>query len=400
MARLKVLMLTRLFPSREFPANGTFCAERAKALSEFADIRVMVPTPYWPRWLPARGMWAWLSRVEREGMTPEGIPVTYPRYLCLPWIATWSQGLAMARSVRREFSRRCRGWRPDVVDGHFAFPDGYAAVRLAQSIGCPSLVTCHGSDLKLYPPLVFTGSMLSRTLRLANRVISVSTLLRERSIELGCPERNALFLTNGVDTRKFVVRDKSECRRRLGLPVEGVMGLCVGHLDDNKNQSVQIRAIAEIRGAGGRPPRLALVGEGPNRRRLEQEARGLGLAELVRFAGQRPHEEVSDWMGAADWLVLSSHYEGWATVYFEAMSCGRPVITSNVPSAKDCVCDERYGIVVEQNTAEAFAEAMTRAQGRTFDPDTIRAYAERNSWDTWARKMLDIIEGVLEEPGR
>jgi hypothetical protein len=123
----RILMVTRLFPSREFPTNGTFCAERVKALSRFADVRVMVPTPYYPRWLPARAMWARLSRVEREGTTPEGIPVTYPRYLCLPWIATWSQGLAVARSVRREFAGRYRGWRPDVVDGHFAFPYGYPA---------------------------------------------------------------------------------------------------------------------------------------------------------------------------------------------------------------------------------------------------------------------------------
>ncbi len=100
-------------------------------------------------------------------------------------------------------------------------------------------------------------------------------------------------------------------------------------------------------------------------------------------------------MGAGDWLMLSSHYEGWATVYFEAMACGRPVITSNVPSAKDCVCDERYGMVVEPNTPEAFADAMTRAQDRIYDPVAIRAYAEENSWDRWARKMMDIIAQVM-----
>lgn len=394
MKRITVLMLSRLFPSREFPSYGTFCAERARALSHYAEVRVMVPTPYYPRWLPAGGMWRRLRRVEREGTTPEGIPVTYPRYLSVPKVATWSQGVAMARSVRKEFARRYRGWTPDIVDGQFAFPDGYAAVKLAEHLGCPSLVTCHGSDLKLYPPLIFTGSMLRRTLRRAGRVISVSTVLRQRSIELGCPEKNAVFLTNGVDTGRFVPRDQAECRRRLGLCVEDQIAICVGHLNDNKNQSVLIRAIAEMRERGAEPPHLVLVGEGPNRRQLEQEAGELGVRELVLFAGQRPHDEIPCWMGAADWLVLSSHYEGWATVYFEAMACGRPVITSNVPSAKDCVCDERYGMVVEPNTPEAFADAIMRAQARKYDPAVIRAYAEQHSWDQWARTMMNLMEEI------
>lgn len=387
-------MLTRLFPSREFPSYGTFCAERARALSRYAEVRVMVPTPYYPRWLPARGTWRRLSRVEREGTTPEGIGVTYPRYLSVPKVATWSQGIAMARSARKEFARAYRRWRPDIVDGHFAFPDGYAAVKLAESLGCSSLVTCHGSDLKLYPPLIFTGSMLRRTLRRAGCVISVSTVLRKRSIELGCPEKNAVFLTNGVDTGRFFPRDQGECRRRLGLPAEARIAVCVGHLNDNKNQSVQVRAIAEMRERGEYSPRLVLVGEGPNRRQLEQEAAELGVRELVRFAGQRPYDEIPCWMGAADWLVLSSHYEGWATVYFEAMACGRPVITSNVPSAKDCVCDERYGMVVEPNTPEAFADAITRALARKYDPAVIRGYAERHSWDRWARTMMNLVEEI------
>ncbi len=398
MRSIKVLMVTRLFPSREFPTNGTFCAERAKALSRYADVRVMAPTPYYPRWLPARGMWRRLRRVEREGTTPEGIAVTYPRYVSVPKVATWSQGTTMAASVRKEFARKYRGWMPDVVDGQFAFPDGYAAVKLARRLGCPSLVTCHGSDLKLYPPLIFTGSMVRRTLQRADRVISVSTVLRDRSIELGCPEENAVFLTNGVDTNKFIVRDKSKCRKRFGLPLNPRVAICVGHLDDNKNQSVLIRALAELARRGHQPPQLVLVGDGPNRHRLEREAGQLGVQRLVRFVGQRPYDEIPYWMSAADWLVLSSHYEGWATVYFEAMACGRPVITSNVSSAKDCVCDDRYGMVVEPNTPEAFAEALRQAGQRRFDALAIRAYAEGHSWDRWARKMMDIIDQVRGSP--
>jgi len=394
MDRLKILMVTGLFPSKRFPLTGTFCAERARALARYADVRVVAPTPYFPRWMPGPEAWRQAAQVERYGETPGGIPVSYPRYLSVPKMATWSQGIAMARSVWREFRRRHHDWVPDVIDGHFAFPDGYAAVRLARRLGCPSLVTCHGSDLRLYPSLPFTGLMLRWAMRQADRVLSVSKELQEASVRLGCPEANAVFLPNGVDPSRFFIQDKTLCRRRLGLPTDGGIAICLGHLTDLKNQSVLIRALAEIAKRGGMPPHLVLVGEGPNRDWLKREAEHLGVRDRVHLVGQKPHAEVPDWIGAADWLMLSSTSEGWPTVYFEAMACGRPVLTSNVSSARDAVCRNDYGMVVEPNTPEAFADALVRAQARPFDAGVIRAYAECHSWDNWAQAVIQIIEDV------
>ncbi|MBK7081421.1 MAG: hypothetical protein IPH55_11915 [Betaproteobacteria bacterium] len=133
MIRPKVLMLTRLFPSKAFPALGTFCLERARALSRHADVRVMVPTPWFPNWTSGPLEWRKWARVEREGLVDGGIRVTYPRYLSIPKFATWTQGTFMAKAVRREMQMHYADWRPDIIDGHFAFPDGYGAVRLARA---------------------------------------------------------------------------------------------------------------------------------------------------------------------------------------------------------------------------------------------------------------------------
>jgi len=392
---LKVLMVTRLFPSKEFPTQGIFCAERAKALSRYADVRVMVPTPYWTRYLHHH-KWGRYARVERNGLTNEGLPVSYPRYFLLPKVATWHQGFSMRWSVRREYIRRYSGWIPDVIDGHFAFPDGYAAVRLAKFLGRPSMVTCHGWDLREYPLLPFARSLLRRTLFEADRVLAVSPALRERAVQLGCPSENAIFLPNGVDPKLFRVRSKDECRRRLELPLEGHIAVCVGQLIDRKDQSILIQALAELSQSGQRPPHLVLVGDGPNRQRLTEEASGLGLMDYVHLVGERHYEEIPFWMGAADWFVLSSHYEGWPTVYFEAMACGRPVITSDMGSARSTVCHDDYGIVVDPNTPSVFAEAIKKACTRTFNTARIRAYAESHSWDRWAKSLVRIIHEVID----
>lgn len=387
-------MLTRLYPSHALPGFGTFSMERAKALAEHADVRVMAPTPYFPSWLPGREEWKKWGAVERDGYFPAGIRVTYPRYVSIPGLATWFQGVAMAHSVSRELALNYDGWQPDVIDGHFVFPDGYAAMRLGQALGVPVVVTCHGSDLRLYPDIPIAGTMTRKTLRQANRIVSVSSDLKRRSIELGCPSERAVFLTNGVDPAKFLVRSQAVCRTQLGLPADRKMGVYVGHLIDRKDQSLILRALAEMRSRGAQPPLIVLVGDGPNRQRLQNEVAHLGLESDVIMAGQRSHDEVALWMGAADWLLLSSSSEGWATVYFEAMACGRPVITSNVSSAKDAIHQPSYGIVVEPRTPEAFATAMIDASQRQFDAQTIRAYAETHSWSLWAEHAMDIFNAV------
>jgi len=397
MKRLKILMLTRLFPSRAFPAFGTFCIERAKALAVHADVRVMVPTPYYPAWLPGKEDWKKWTRVERHGIVEGNIHVTYPRYASLPGTATWLQGVSMAHSVRRDLESNYGDWQPDVIDGHFAFPDGYAAVHLGRSIGVPVVVTCHGSDLRQYPEIPVAGAMTRWTLRHADRVISVSSDLMRRSIELGCAPDKAIFLTNGVDPAKFSVRAQSECRAQLGLPLNRKIGVYVGFLIDRKDQSLILQAQAELRRQGAPVPLVVLVGDGPNRQRLENEIIALGLHNDVILAGQRRHDEVALWMGAADWLLLSSSSEGWATVYFEAMACGRPVLTSNVSSAKDAICQPTYGNVVEPRTAAAFAAAMQVAAQTTYDEKAIRQYAEQNSWEKWADNAIWLFGTLVEK---
>jgi glycosyltransferase involved in cell wall biosynthesis len=203
-----------------------------------------------------------------------------------------------------------------------------------------------------------------------------------------------VFLNNGVDPSKFTVQEKSACRNKLGLPTERKIGVCVGSLIDVKDQSLLLRSLAEIRKGGHEVPMLVLVGDGPNRLSLIEESISLGLAQDVIFAGQKTHQEVAEWMGAADWLLLSSRSEGWATVYFEAMACGRPVITSNVSSALDAISKADYGQVVEPRDAANFAMAIRQAMSKSYDSNVIRNYAESHTWKKWAQRFGETLKSI------
>ena len=281
-------------------------------------------------------------------------------------MATWLQGLTMAMGARRRLGEDV--WRPQIIDSHFAYPDGFAAVMLARRTRSKCVITCHGSDLVKYPPLRWTGKMLRWALSQADRVIAVSPALRGEALKLGCPAARSVVLPNGVDCRLFEPRDRHECRRQLGLEAQGPLAVCVGGLDSNKNQGVLLRALAALGAGGGPQVRLALVGEGPRRKALQKLAGKLGVASRVIFAGQQEYSRVAVWMAAADWLVLASFREGWPTVYHEAMACGRPVITSGVAAARYAVCDQELGIVVRENTPHGLRRRLRRRRGEPSMP--------------------------------
>lgn len=395
MALPRILILTQMFPSSLQPTLGTFIAQRACALAPLAEVRIAVPTPWFPP-LPGLGRYSRIARLERQSISPQGLPVLRPRYFMLPKTATWLQGLTMSLGVDRGLGRQ--PWRPEIIDAHFVYPDGFAAVRLARRIGCRCVITCHGSDLAKYPSMPLTGRMLRSALSSADQVIAVSPELRDRALALGGRPDRTCMLPNGVDTEAFRPRDPADCRRLLGLVPNVPLAVCVGRLDENKNQIVLLRALAESPRADVPALHLALVGEGPAGRRLRRCAEELGVARRVIFAGSQPYDRVPLWIAAADWLVLASRREGWPTVYHEAMACGRPVITSNVAAARHAVKDA-LGMIVPDNTPEAFAQAFAQAARRTFDARAIRRYAMEFDWGNWAQAYMEII-GRLALPQR
>jgi glycosyltransferase involved in cell wall biosynthesis len=360
-------------------------------LCDAADIRVMNPVPYFPP-VPGLGRYSRLSRVGLRGQTPEGCHVLHPRYVVLPKLATFAQGWTMTRAVRRPFERD--PWRPDIIDAHFAFPDGYAAVRLGRELGCPVVVTCHGSDLAVYPHRLGVRRMMRWTMTHATRILAVAPHLREAALQLGGSPHHVEVLPGGVDCDMFFTQNRLRCRTDLGLPIDRPVALCVAGLNANKNQSVLLHALAEVTRRGGKL-HLALVGDGPTRSALEKQASDLGVCSNVTFAGARPYAEVPRWMSASDWVLLASHREGWPTVFFEAFACGRPVLTANVAVAKTALDRDELGLVVEDNSPPGWAAAIEAARARKWDEQLIRQAALRHSWKQWAHHYLALVRDVL-----
>jgi len=327
--------------------------------------------------VPARGTWA-------------GLPVEYPTFFYLPGVLQDLNGLFLfASSVGRVAALR-REFDFDLIDAHFTYPDGFAARLLGAWFDRPVTITLHGTLVAL-AALPRRRPALSWTLRGAARILSVSQELARKAIELGAPPDRVEVIENGVDTQRFAPRDRAEARRRLGQPASGRLLVSVGHLSRRKGHHRVLDVLPEVL---ARHPdvRFAVIGgpspEGDTGPALRDQARRLGLADRVIWAGILPPDEVAVWLSAADVSVLSSDFEGCPCSVYEAMAAGLPVVATRVGEVPRMV-PAGMGLLVDRPDDHAgLRDALVQALDQEWDRAAIRAYAETRSWEGGARRIL------------
>jgi glycosyltransferase involved in cell wall biosynthesis len=179
----------------------------------------------------------------------------------------------------------------------------------------------------------------------------------------------SLVVPNGVDLQRFSMAQppaRAALRDRLDLQRDVPVAVCVGRLSRQKGQDVAVRAWQEVRRALPEAV-LLLVGDGPERARLEQDA-----GEGVRLLGQR--DDVPDLVGAADLALLPSRWEGLALALLEAMASGRCVVTTDVAGSRSTLLGgdlPAAGAVVAVDDPTVLARAVVARL-----TDTSRSAAE------------------------
>lgn len=397
---IDLVVFSALFPSAVRPGAGLFIRERMFRVARHRPLAVISPQP----WFPGQA----LIRLLRPGYRPQapaleiqqGIRVYHPRYLSLPGLLRrldgWSMALAsvgLMRTLKRQGAR--------LIDAHFAYPDGEAATRLGRWLKLPVTVTLRGTEVphSKNPSL---RPRLSRTLKAADRVFSVSDSLRRLAIELGAPAAKTEVVGNGVDIEVFHPLDRAAARARFQLPDCARVLISVGGLVERKGMHRVIEVLPALLECH---PDLhyLIVGsaspEGDNRAELGAQVARLGLADRVHFLGALPPAELKWPLSAADVFVLATRNEGWANVFLEAMACGLPVVSTDVGGNAEVVCRDALGSIVPFGDSAALQQALDAALNRDWDRGAILDYARDNQWDRRVTQLLRAYEPLLARPG-
>jgi teichuronic acid biosynthesis glycosyltransferase TuaC len=382
-----------LFPNEAEPSHGIFVENRLRRLVETGsvDAHVVAPVPWFPSAGERFGRYGRYAGVAPRETRFE-ILIDHPRYPVIPRVGMPMAPLLLYLGARRSLRAvREAGFDFDLIDAHYFYPDGVAAILLGAEFARPVIITARGTDINLIADYRLPRRLIRWAARRSAAVICVCQALADRLVAIGAAAPHLRVLRNGVDLSMFRPLDRVAARARYGLRRPAI--LSVGHLIDRKGHDVAIRALTKI-GDG----ELLIAGEGPERAALDDLARRIGVAERVRFLGHVPHPELPELYSAADVLVLASAREGWANVLLEAMACGTPVVASNVWGTPEVVVSRAAGILVDQRSGPAFASAIARLLADPPDRAATRAYAERFSWDETTAGQLEVFRAVTREP--
>jgi glycosyltransferase involved in cell wall biosynthesis len=280
--------------------------------------------------------------------------------------------LVAARREVTALARFVRAVRPDVVHLH------------SSKAGLIGRLAVRGRVPTVFQPHAWSFHAAGRASRAAlawerwasrwtDVTLCVSEGERDEAIARGIGG-DLRVIANGIDLQRYTPASperRAEARQALGIGDRHRLVVTPGRLSEQKGQDVLLRAWPGIR---RRHPaaRLALVGDGPLRRKLRP------LADAsVRFVGNVA--DVDRWLHAADLVVLPSRWEGLSLAMLEAMACGRSVITTAVAGARDALADGG-GAVVPVGDPARLAEAI---EERLANEDLVRFEEEQ------ARKIVE-----------
>ncbi len=395
---LRLLSFSSLFPNPVQTRHGVFVAERLRQLVATGEVttEVVAPVPWFPFRQPVFGRYAEFARVPATSEY-QSLSVLHPRYLTLPKIGMSIAPVLLAAGVGRVMEARSA--QADIIDAHFLYPDGVAAVILARNLGKPVVLTARGSDVNQFGEFRLPRRWLRWAVGRADHVFTVSAALRERLLHLGAPPEAVSVSQNGVDLQRFSPANRRAARSELSWPLEGRQLLSVGNLFELKGHHILIEALADVPDG-----RLIIVGEGPMRPKLLSLIDQFGLADRVKLQGIVSQTKLRGYYRAADLTLLASSREGMPNVVLESLACGTPVLATAVGGVPEILDNSAAGELVNERSAEAFRVAIEAHFSNPPSPADVRRHAERFGWrpivTAQLAKLREIFQGHRDARGQ
>lgn len=379
-APLRILSIATLFPDAVRPNFGLFVERslRALAAQPGIDLTVVAPVglPPFPlslhphyralRGLPLQEEW-------------NGLTVHRPHSTLIPKVGAKRNPAAIARTVLRTIRDRSF----DVVDAQFFYPDGPAAMRVAEALALPFSVKARGADISHFGHDPATAPQVKAAADKAAGLLAVSEAMRRDMAAIGIDAAKIMVHYTGIDTARFFPGERAAARAALGMD-DGPAILTVGALIPRKGQELVIEALPSLPGV-----HYGLAGTGEQEAHYRALAERLGVGARVHFMGPVANDRLPDIYRAADIVVMPSVSEGLANAWVEALACGTPIVISDAGGAAELVAAPVAGRIVER-TPDAIASAVAAILADPPAPSEVAAtLGGRFDWDRNGRELAE-----------
>ena len=291
-------------------------------------------------------------------------------------------------TVMLQKDRILKDFQPDVIHAHTFGPDSELGAKLKKYLGCPLVVTTHGSDTTIR---VNAGHLaeLNRYCKTADAVVAVSYALADRLRKCETDTEIKVIHNGFCDEGITVDGDKTECSC-----------LQVSNLIELKQIPVTIHAFEKIYRKYPQA-RLTIIGQGPDRAELEQLCAELGIAHVVTFTGPLQHQDVMAHMSRTQFYIMPSVREGLPISYLEAMGMKCVIVGTATEGISEIVDHERNGILVQPGDYDAIAEHVCACIADKEKANRIADEAKKTAnlltWHHNAQKLVSLFEELVSK---
>jgi glycosyltransferase involved in cell wall biosynthesis len=367
--RLKILFVPQWYPGRDSASQvcGTFCREHARAAALCDDVAVLVLTSRLQRW----------PTLQWEKVDDHGLPTFYATYGRSPIPKTTR--FLLGYLLRRAFLRVVDEWGfPDVI--HTQDIQAYHVIKAMRRFGIPFVISQHWSGF--LERLIDPSSLRKYRWAFdhAVRVLPTNKFTQKDYDQYGLRPRMT-WLPNVLDTEVFTP-SRVLAKEPWLLHASG--------LSREKRVPDIIQAFAQLSGESPSAV-LHLVGDGPDRGRIETLARRRLPPDTYHFHGYLSKPQLAELMRRSRGFVLASDAETFGCVLMEAMACGCPVVTTRVGGIP-AVVRQGDGLFAEVGNIEQIADGMRRLLNNDHGLDV-----ERISGETRERFSRIAIGRILHE---
>ncbi len=288
---------------------------------------------------------------------------------------------------------------PDVIQTH-AVKSHFLARAAGLPGKAPWVAFHHGYTWPTLKARVY--NQLDRwSLQSATKIVTVSEPFREELAAFGVPRQRIEIVHNAIpsDWGSAACLPDAAARLRAEMGIQGdtKVILIVGRLSREKDHITLLEAVHRL--PASVPHHLIIVGDGPERPRIEDRIRQLKLQDSVTFTGHRASAEP--WYGIADVAVLSSLTEGSPNALLEAMATGVPVVATSVGGIPEIVTNDESALLVRPGDVGAMSEALTRI---LTNPELAARLAtssrqlilDRHNPEIRVRRLAEIYRSVVK----
>jgi L-malate glycosyltransferase len=245
----------------------------------------------------------------------------------------------------------------DLLHVHYAIPHATSAYLAKQILGetgrsIPVITTLHGTDITIVGSDPSYAPVVTFSINKSDGVTAVSEYLRNETCERFQIDKKIEVIPNFIDLVRFSKSEKSHFKKALCPNGEKVL-VHVSNFREVKRVSDTVEIFHKVL-ESGIPAHLLLVGDGPDRARVESRCRELQICGKVRFLGKQ--EKIEDILSIADLFLIPSGSETFGLAALEAMSCSVPVISSNIGGLPELNIHGETGYLCELGGTNALGD--------------------------------------------